>query len=404
MYKQRIVFLLAIFMFLNMSLQAEDFINTRIYNMSQLAKVKVKINTPEYSPAYISLLASADKKLKATPPSVMQKEMIAPSGDKHDYISMGPYWWADPEKPDGLPYIRKDGQRNPELDQLDRNKLGNMAGSVVTLGLAYYFSDNEKYAKKAVDYLRVWFLNKDTKMNPHLTYGQIIPGRNNGMGRGAGLIDTYSFVAMLDAVEILKRSKHMTEQDQEGLKNWFSTFVDWMQTSPVAKQEEMAKNNHGLAFDVQLTVYALFTGNQDLAREILMEFPEKRLFTQIEPDGRQPLELERTIAFSYTVFNLNHMIDMAETGLRVGMDVYTPTSPDGRSITAALHFMKQYVGKPQSEWPYQQIKEWDEQQNAACWILHRASFLDSKKGYDDYWKKYCKTPSDDILYLLYSWE
>lgn len=148
--------------------------NTRIYAAEKLAKVKEKADSPLYAPAVKTLLRDADKALKMTPPSVMDKTMTADSGDKHDYMSMGPYWWPDPSKPDGLPYIRKDGQRNPELDKLDRNKLGDMSKAVTTLGLAYYFSGDEKYAQKAVDFLNVWFLDAKTKMNPNLTYGQTI--------------------------------------------------------------------------------------------------------------------------------------------------------------------------------------------------------------------------------------
>ena len=47
--------------------------------------------------------------------TVMHKTQIPPSGDKHDYMSQGPYWWPDPSKPDGKPYIRKDGVKNPEI-------------------------------------------------------------------------------------------------------------------------------------------------------------------------------------------------------------------------------------------------------------------------------------------------
>lgn len=101
--------------------------------------------------------------------------MTADGGDKHDYMSMGPLVAGSIQA--GLPYIRKDGQRNPELDKLDRNKLGDMSKAVTTLGLAYYFSGDEKYAQKAVDFLNVWFLDAKTKMNPNLTYGQTIPER-----------------------------------------------------------------------------------------------------------------------------------------------------------------------------------------------------------------------------------
>ena len=378
--------------------------NTRIYAAEKLAKVKEKADSPLYAPAVKTLLRDADKALKMTPPSVMDKTMTADSGDKHDYMSMGPYWWPDPSKPDGLPYIRKDGQRNPELDKLDRNKLGDMSKAVTTLGLAYYFSGDEKYAQKAVDFLNVWFLDAKTKMNPHLTYGQTIPGKNKGMGRGAGMIDIYSFTEMIDAMTLMENSKAFTPKVKKGMKEWFTQLVEWMQTSPVAAEEQRAKNNHGLAYDVQLTAYALYIGNKELAIQILKEFPAKRLFSQIEPDGKQPLELERTTAFGYTLFNLTHMLDMSFIGATEGIDIYNAASEDGRSITAALKFTIPYIGKPQSEWPYQQIKEWDKKQDEACWVLRKASFFDPKAGYEAIGAKYRTTSASSRLNLMYSLE
>lgn len=378
--------------------------NTRVYNAEKLAKVKAKAETPTYAPAIKALLRDADKALKMTPPSVMDKEMVADSGDKHDYMSMGPYWWPDPSQPNGLPYIRKDGQRNPELDKLDRNKLGNMSKAVTTLGLAYYFSSDEKYAQKAADFLNVWFLNTQTKMNPNLTYGQTIPGKNQGMGRGEGVIDIYSFTEMIDAMALMEDSKAMTPKVKKGMKEWFAQLVEWMQTSPVAAEEQNAKNNHGLAYDVQLTAYALYTDHKDLATKTIREFPEKRLFKQIEPDGKQPLELARTTAFGYTVFNLGHMLDMSSIASTLGTDLYHASSKDGRSFTAALQFLLPFIGKPQSEWPYQQIKEWDKKQDEACWILRRASFFDPEAGYEAIGAQFRQTPASSRVQLLYSLE
>ncbi|MCD7899029.1 MAG: alginate lyase family protein [Bacteroides sp.] len=317
---------------------------------------------------------------------------------------MGPYWWPDPSKPDGLPYIRKDGERNPELDKLDRNRLGNMAESVFTLGLAYFFSEEEKYAEKAVEYLKVWFLNPKTKMNPHLNFGQTIPGINNGMGRGVGIIDTYSYVKMLEGVELMHSSKALSKGIKEELKSWFADYVEWMITSPIGLEEDEAKNNHGLAYDVQVAVFAQFAGKNELTDKVLRNFPKRRLFTQIEPDGSQPLELERTTAFGYTVFNITHMLDISALGVKRGIDIYHQSSPDGRSITAAIRFIIPYIGKPKSEWPWQQIKEWNQKQEEACWILRRASFYDPEAGYEEISAQYRKTSPDSILHLLYSLE
>lgn len=126
-------------------------------------------------------------------------------------MSQARYYWPDPSKPDGLPYISRDGVSNPELDKLDRNRLGSTASRITTLSLAWYLV-KMKIRAKATELIRVWFFNKDTYMNPNLEYAQMIPGRNNNKGRCYGVIDTYSFVEMLDAVKLLEQSKSFTSK------------------------------------------------------------------------------------------------------------------------------------------------------------------------------------------------
>ena len=67
-----------------------------------------------------------------------------PSGDKRDYMSMGPYWWPDPNKKDGLPYIRKDGRINPESKQMEAGTyLKKTCSALQALGYASYYSGDE---------------------------------------------------------------------------------------------------------------------------------------------------------------------------------------------------------------------------------------------------------------------
>ena len=395
--------IVAFFLFTGAGKTAAQIPATRIYDGEKLAKVKARIHSEEYAPAFNKLISDADKALKSKPVSVMDKEMVPASGDKHDYMSMGPYWWPDPTKPDGLPYIRKDGVRNPNATS-DRTNIGKTISNILALGTAYYFSGNEKYAAKAAEFARVWFLNPETRMNPNINYGQMIPGRNGGKGRGFGMIDAYSFIEVLDVVEMMSTSSSFTEADRKGLEQWFTDYLEWIRTSPIANEERTAENNHGRAFDGQQTVYALFTGDSALARKTISEFAEKRLFPQIEPDGKQPRELARTTGFGYTNFNLIHMMDMCAICKTLGIDIYNSTSKDGRNMAKALEYMASFVGKPQSEFPYQQIKGWDREQQSSCWVLRRASFYDKKSGWEKISKKYMKTPSSDRRYLLYSLE
>lgn len=352
--------------------------------------------------ALSTLLKDADKVLKQEISPVTEKKIVAVSGDKHDYVSIGPYWWPDPSKPDGLPYIRRDGERNPEVNDLDRNKVDKLVKSVITLGYAYYFSGEEQYAEKAVQNLRIWFLNKETRMNPNLNYAQMIPGHDGGKGRGFGIIDVYDMIEMVDCIQLLSHSKAMKKADMDGIKQWFGDFLNWLLTSENGQQEYNTLNNHATAFDVQATAYALFTGKEDIARRFISEFPQKRIFAQIEPDGSQPLELERTMAFHYTLFNIDHMMDMAALAQNLGVDLFSAESQDGRSISKAIKFILPYLGKPQSDFPYKQIKEWDKNQEKLCWVLRRAGFFKENTEYNSLFDQYCTTKENDRRWLIFA--
>ena len=348
-----------------------------------------------------SMVKNAEKELTHSLKTVMDKTMTAQSGDKHDYMSLSRYWWPDTTKSDGLPYIRKDGITNPEIGKLDRYPLGDFIKSVQSLCLAYYITSEERFAQKAVENLRTWFIDSKTKMNPNMNYGQTIPGIKGGLGRGVGIIDTYSFVEMLDGLELLKKSKAFTRADQQTIKEWFTAYADWMQTSPVAKEELEAPNNHGTSYDVQLARYALFIGNSDLAKKMVNEFPQKRMFSQIEPDGAQPLELARTTALGYSTFNLTHFLDMRQLGQLLGVDLLTTTSHDGRSILKAIDFLVPYVNKAASQFPYQQIKDWDGVQDKLRWQLYRVDQMLAKPAYKKYYiasLDLSKKNADAVLY------
>ena len=373
--RKKNIFAISLIAFCSLFAQSQP----RIWNIQSIDNAK-SLN----SEAAKTLIREADKQLTATIVTIMDKPMTPPSGDKHDYMSMGRYWWPNPKTSDGLPYIRKDGVVNSEIDKLDRNPLSKFTRSVYTLSIAYYLTNDTKYAAKAVENLRIWFINKETKMNPNMNFGQTIPGRNEGKGRGEGVLDTYSFVEMLDGVELLKSSKKLTNKDNQALNEWFSTYLNWMLTSEIGQEENDAKNNHGVAFDIQVTRYALFVGKEDIARKFINDFPEKRLFKQIEPNGAQPLELARTTAFGYSVFNLTHFIDMATMAKSLNINIYYTTSADGRSITKAIEFLLPYLGKPQTDFPYQQIRDWEKVQKEFCWVLYRADMFIPVPVYKNY--------------------
>ena len=318
------------------------------------AKAGYQAGDASLKPAFDALFADADRALKIQPPSVMEKRRIPPSGDKHDYVSQAPYYWRDTNSPDGH-YIRRDGERNPEANlDSDAGGLAHVCSGVHTLALAGYFTGDEKYSGKAVQFLRVWFLNPATKMNPNLNFGQGIPDKVDG--RPSGLISARGLVDVVDAIGLLAGSKSWTAADQKGMVDWMKRYFEWLTTSKIGVGELKANNNHGSFCDGQAAVIALFIGKNDFARKIILDARDVRIARQIEPDGRQPFELVRTKSFSYSLFNLRALIDVASVGENLGVDLWHYTTPDGRSISRALEFMAPYAN-PEKKWPFQQIYE-----------------------------------------------
>jgi hypothetical protein len=267
-------------------------------------------------------------------------------------MSQAPYFWPDPARRDGLPYIRRDGRTNPEREKFDSPEMGRMANAVKALALGYYLTGEERYAGHAAKLLRAWFLDEATRMNPHLKYAQFIPGVTDG--RGIGLIDTCRLLPVIDAIGLLHGSRAWTKADQAGLERWFRAYLTWMRTSQLGRDEAAATNNHGTWYDVQTATFALFLNDRDTAREILEQARTKRIAKQIQPDGSQPRELGRTKSFGYSVFNLDGLFSLAALGERVGVDLWKYETADGRGIRRALDYLIPYAAG-EKQWTKEQL-------------------------------------------------
>lgn len=327
-------------------------------NMDALKENRSRIAAKDEAlmPAYKQLLKDADAALKFGPVSVMEKTNKPPSGDKHDYMSLAPYFWPDPNKPDGLPYIRKDGQTNPEVkDYKDKEYLPKLCGDVHTLALAYYFSGEKMYAEHAAKLIRVWFLDAATRMNPNLNFGQAIKGVTTG--RGAGMIDTRHFVKLIDAIGLISDAKAWTKDDQQKMKQWSCDFLNWMQTSKIGIDEMNANNNHGAWYDAQRLSLALYIDSIDLAK-IIVKNAAARLDQQLNAEGLFPKELERTISLHYSTFVMNAFFNIATMAKHTGIDLWNHTTPSGKSLKKAFIALQPYIAK-EKEWTGPQIKAFE---------------------------------------------
>lgn len=335
-------------------------------------------------PAYKALLKAADEALTTKPPTVTDKKRHPVTDNLNDYYTQAPYLWPDSSKPDGLPYLPKDGVINPESrnpDFADYSRGHQIGHLVESLALAYYLTGKESYAAHAAQCLRVWFIDPATRMNPHLQYAQAVPGRNKG--RYIGMIEAGGVVKAVDAAGLLYGSIHWKEKDRKVLEIWIRDFLDWFMNSEYGLEEIQMRQNHGTMFDVRVVRMALALGQYDLAREKLESVKENRIALQIEPDGAQPMELRRTKSFNYSVMNLRGLIELATLGEWVGVDLWNFETADGRSIRRALEFLRPYVeavpeGWPPRFWDYEQIIPFLPEISAPLFRMASAGYQDEE--------------------------
>ena len=346
--------------------------------------------------AFQNLKQKADKVLSdGKIYTVMHKKQVPPSGNKHDYMSMGPYWWPDRSKPNGLPYIRKDGERNPEYYEIsDSEEMDELENDVETLALAYYYGKDEKYANFAVKLIKTWFLDSATRQNPNLNFGQGIPGINSG--RGIGIIETRELYRIIDAAILLQGSENWTKKDHDALKTWFGDFLTWLIESPIGKDEADEHNNHGTYYDVQVINYALFTNQIALAKNQI-DITKTRIKSQFQADGSQPFELERTTSWNYVNMNLAGFMLIARLAENVSVQLWNYETIDHKNIRKGIDWLIPYLKKNKT-WDYKQIKKIS--YNETIKILKMASLKYKNIAFDPLAKEISPVDYDSDYFQL----
>ncbi|GAA3198887.1 alginate lyase family protein [Actinocorallia longicatena] len=288
----------------------------------------------------VLLTERADGLLGKGPWSVTAKPGPPPGGDVHDYLSAAPYWWPRPGTPDGLPYVRRDGVRNPAAaTATDHAARGAMFTAGHDLTLAWHHTGRARYARRAALVLRTWFLDPATRMNPNLDHAQIVPGREGG--RGAGVIDfSQRYADVLAAVAVLDAgAPGWTGSDRDGMRAWNSAFLAWLRGGANGRAAAAAAGNHGSYHDLLLAALALATGDGALAAATVAAAGTGRVDVQIAPDGAQPLELARTRSWHYSVFNLAALTHLARLGEGLGADLWRHRTPGGATLLRAVDLL-----------------------------------------------------------------
>ena len=313
-------------------------------------------------------------------------------GGAGDYSSYGDYWWPDPDQSDGLPYIRRDGETNPDNFAYHRRILREFRTTVSHLTAGYLLYSKDEWAESAVKRLERFFVNPDTRMNPNLLYAQALPGIC--VGRGIGIIDTLHLIEVPIAAELLERAGVLPNNLADELKNWFSEYLKWMTTHPQGIDEMNTDNNHTVCWTLQVAVFALYTGNNEIFEECRKRFMKVILPGQMALDGGFPRELGRTKPYGYSLFQLDNICHLCYVLSNEEHNLWEFTLDDKRSVRLGLEYLFPYMADKKS-WPLP-----PDVQHFEPWPVRQPSLLFGAMAYGedkylDLWSKLDRDPQDN---------
>ena len=337
------------------------------------------------------ILAAANAALSLGPITITAVRAELSEGGPNDFYSNGDYWWPDPSRPDGLPYIRRDGESNPGNFTAHRNCVNQLRDVVAALGAAFCVTAEDRYATKAAGLLRVFFLDPNTRMNPHLNFAQAIPGRTPR--RGIGIIDTLHLIEIPPAIDAMADSAAFPDDIRAGLKNWFREYTQWLLTSKNGREEAETTNNHAVAYWLQVACFARFTGDEKVLAECRRRFKEVFVADQMAKDGRFPRELERTKPYGYSIFQLDNMATLCQVLSKPGDNLWEFELPDGRGLRKAMAFLYPFLAD-KSAWPLPpDVESWEGWPARQPALLFAGLALD-EPHYLELWKRLRPDPAD----------
>jgi hypothetical protein len=339
----------------------------------------------------LRILAAAKSALELEPITITRFRAKLSDGGVNDFYSNGDYWWPNPNTTNGLPYVQRDGQTNPENFVEHRRCIMQLRDAVAALGAAYKITGEDRYVAKAAELSRVFFVEPKTRMNPSLKYAQAIPGVTPG--RGIGIIDTLHLAEVPLAILALEDSKAFPKDIDAEVKTWFHDYVEWMISSKNGQEEANAGNNHSVAFWLQIAAFSKLTGDEERLLECRRRFKEVFVPKQMTHDGSFPAELKRTKPYGYSIFQLDNMASLCQVASTPTDNLWKFELQDGRSIHKAIEFLYPFLAD-KSRWPrIPDIQAWDGwPSRQPCLLFAGVTFKEQK--YLDLWKKLPPDPKD----------
>lgn len=329
------------------------------------------------------ILKEAEWAMQQQPITVTAESSSRSAGGLHDFFSEADYFWPNPANPDG-PYINRDGETNPNNFVAHRKAMIRFSTIIGALASAYQLTGDQKYVKQAIIHLKAWFVDPATLMNPNLSFSQAVKGSSTG--RSWGIIDTIHFMEVAQGILVMEKAKSFDKQDLVAIKKWFTDYILWLNTSKNGVAEKLSKNNHSACWVMQVASFAKLCNDEPMLDSLRLRYKNVLLPNQMATNGSFPLELERTKAYGYSIFNLDAMTMICQILSTPKDNLWTYTTTDGKSIQKGITYLYPFIAD-KSKWTLKpDVMYWDNWPVAQPFLVFGANAYANQSWFNT-WKK-----------------
>lgn len=223
-------------------------------------------------------------------------------------------------------------------DRPDYEAAIEMGTWVRDLGLAYAFTSEIRFARKAIALLDHWFLAPDTRMYPS--------GRN--FGETYFSIELHVTVPTLLYGAALVRDAPLwstVETDRAALRTWVETYLADLEAGREKNRYAGVVTNNIYAWWVLARATAAAYLDDRDALSLAFDDWRDHALDQLRPDGLLKHEIGRVDGLEYSVYGLKALTLTAEIARHYGVDLYGygPRDDDGSALLRAFEGHRPYV-------------------------------------------------------------
>ncbi|WP_035359347.1 alginate lyase family protein [Edaphobacter aggregans] len=230
-----------------------------------------------------------------------------------------------------------------------RDALLSLAHIVPALASAWVITKDERYAQHAVAHLQAWFVSPETSMTPSLEYAQVAA---SGKARPEGVIEAVHLAEVAQSIPFLSTSEALTEPTLDAVTKWFTSYLEWLNTSRTAGLARDMRDHNGSSWLLQAAACAHLNLKDDRALTALRhQFKASTIRAQITYDGTFPRELTTPNPYRNSLFNLDLLAGACELLTTRFETVWDYELQDGPSMRIVLARLFPYIAR-RGSWPY----------------------------------------------------